>query len=554
MTLHPRDYEQIPAQTQVVAHQVFAKGNLYLRLRDELGVIYTDTQFTGLFCATQGQPAYSPGQLALVTVMQFLENLTDRQAAEAVRSRIDWKYMLGLELTDSGFDYSILSEFRSRLIEGGASSHLLDELLKLCQTKGWLKEGGKQRTDSTHVLAAVRQLNRLELVGETLRHSLEVLATVAPDWLIEQVDESWFERYGARVEQSKLAKSKAAQTALILQIGQDGHNLLERIDEDGSVAWLRSIPVVQQLRHIWIQQYYVEGKTIHWRNHSELPPASQLIQSPYDQEARNRTKRQTNWTGYSVHLSETCNDEGVNLITQVFTTVATTADTTVLPEIHQALADKGLTPQEHYVDMGYFHSEHLVESQQMGIDLVQPVPLENSWATRDPNRFSLACFAIDWDNQKVTCPMNQSSISWIAGVQSDGDPIIRVQFSAKDCQGCPRRADCLSTPKVQARKLHLLPQPQFLALEAARSRQTQSEFQQRYAKRAGVEGSISQAVRAFEFRRTRYIGLAKTHLQQIAIATAVNWTRLSARLQSIPKGQTRISRFASLKPRFLGVI
>jgi transposase len=477
MTLHPRSNEEIPTQTETVARQVFPQGNLYLRLRDELGVIYHDTQFTDLFCAPQGQPAYSPGQLALVTVMQFLENLTDRQAAEAVRSRIDWKYMLGLELSDTGFHYSILSEFRGRLIAGGATTHLLNQLLGLCQTKGWLKKGGKQRTDSTHVLAAVRQLNRLEVVGETLRHSLEILATIVPDWLVTQVDEDWFERYSVRVEQSKLAKSKAQQSALISQIGADGHALLAKIDQDASMVWLREVPAVQHLRQIWIQQYYVLGTTIHWREASDLPPAQQLIQSPYALEARNRTKRQTNWTGYLVHLSETCNEDGVNLITQVTTTPATTGDSQVLSEIHQALSEQDLCPEEHLVDMGYFHSDHLVESRQMGIDLVQPVPLENSWASRASNRFSLPCFAIDWEGQSVTCPMQKQSISWTPAVQSDGDDIIRVRFSLKDCRGCERREDCLSNP-TQARQLHLLPQPQFLALAAARSRQTQPEFQQ----------------------------------------------------------------------------
>jgi transposase len=550
MTLHPRNSEEIPSQTKTVARQVFPQGNLYLRLRDELGVIYHDAQFTALFCTTQGQPAYSPGQLALVTVMQFLENLTDRQAAEAVRSRIDWKYMLGLELSDPGFHYSILSEFRGRLIARGVPTHLLNELLRLCQTQGLLKKGGKQRTDSTHVLAAVRQLNRLEVVGETLRHSLEILSTVAPEWLVEQVDESWFERYSTRVEQSKLAKSKAQQRALILQIGVDGHALLTKIDEDVSMAWLREIPAVQHLRQIWIQQYYVQGMTIQWREASDLPPSQQLIQSPYDVEVRNRTKRQTNWTGYMVHLSETCNEDGVNLITQVTTTAATTGDSQVLSEIHQALTDQDLCPEEHLVDMGYFHSHHLVESAERGIDLVQPVPLENSWATRAANRFTIPCFAIDWEEQSVTCPMQNQSISWIPAIQSDGDEIIRVRFSIKDCRGCCRQSDCCSN-LGQARQLHLLPQPQFLALAAARSRQTQPEFQQRYAQRAGVEGTISQAVRAFELRRTRYIGLAKTHLQQVAIATAINWVRLSALFQSTPKGQTRISRFAALKPRFL---
>ena len=115
--------------------------------------------------------------------MQFRETLPDRQAAEAVRARIDWKYFLGLELTDPGFDFSVLSEFRDRLLGGNAEQLLLDKMLEQCRTQGLIKARGQQRTDSTHVLAAIRVLSRIELVAETLRAALNELATIAPQWL-----------------------------------------------------------------------------------------------------------------------------------------------------------------------------------------------------------------------------------------------------------------------------------------------------------------------------------------------------------------------------------
>lgn len=171
MTLHERNFETIPTQTVTVAWKAFPKGNVYLKLRDELGVVDQDEQFVELFCSSCGQSACSPGQLAMVTVMQFMEGLSDQQAAEAVRSRVDWKYALSLELTDEGFDRSVLSEFRGRLIAGDTVEHLLDELLRQVQSRGWVKVRGRQRTDSSHVLAAVRHLNGWEVVGEALRHS-----------------------------------------------------------------------------------------------------------------------------------------------------------------------------------------------------------------------------------------------------------------------------------------------------------------------------------------------------------------------------------------------
>src|SRR4029079_10399731 len=155
--------------------------------------------FASLYAHT-GQPGFTPWRLALVTLMQFRENLADRQAAEAVRARIDWKYLLGLELTDPGFDFSVLSEFRDRLLAGSAAELLLDKLLERCQALGLLTARGQQRTDSTHVLAAIRVMNRLELVTETLRAALNELATVAPAWLHALAPLAWYARYSKRIE------------------------------------------------------------------------------------------------------------------------------------------------------------------------------------------------------------------------------------------------------------------------------------------------------------------------------------------------------------------
>lgn len=182
MSLHPQDGYQIPEETQRVARAAFPKGTLCLRIADAVGAIYDDMQFADLF-PLRGQPAEAPARLALATVLQFVEGLSDRRAADAVRGRIDWKYALGLELTDPGFDHTVLSEFRTRLVRGQAEQVLLDTLLERVRELGLLKSRGRQRTDSTHVLAAVRMLNRLERVGETLRATLNVLAVVAPEWV-----------------------------------------------------------------------------------------------------------------------------------------------------------------------------------------------------------------------------------------------------------------------------------------------------------------------------------------------------------------------------------
>ena len=271
----------IPEQTSQVARAAFPKGNPYMRMRDALGPIYTNPDFAHLFPAT-GQPAEAPAQLALVTVMQFAEGLSDPQAADAVRGRIDWKYALALDLTDPGFDASVLSEFRKRLIQGSAELLLFETMLTLFRDQGLIKARGKMRTDSTHVLAAIQVLNRLECVGETLRHALNTLATAAPDWLQSWVPAVWFDRYSRRFEEYRLPPAKPARYALAEQIGADGRQLLRALDDPLAPAWLRELGAVQVLRQVWVQQFYAvaDDQPMRWRGADDLPPRCFLSVRP----------------------------------------------------------------------------------------------------------------------------------------------------------------------------------------------------------------------------------------------------------------------------------
>jgi transposase len=182
-----------------------------------------------------------------------------------VRGRIDWKYALGLELTDPGIDASVLSEFRARIVAGGAEALLLEVLLALCKQRGWLKAGGTQRTDSTHVLARVRSLSNLECVGETLRAVLVDLAGADADWLAQQVSSDWLERYGHRVENYRLPKAESQRRALAEQIGADGLSLVRALEQAGTPSELQEVKSVQLLRQVWQQYYELREGQAHWR-------------------------------------------------------------------------------------------------------------------------------------------------------------------------------------------------------------------------------------------------------------------------------------------------
>ena len=546
MTMHPQVCYVIPAETERVARAAFPKGSPIMRIRDELGMLFADTDFTALFPRV-GQLAISPSRLMLVTLFQFLEGLGDRQAADAVRRCIDWKYALALELTDSGFHFSVLQEFRDRLLEADQGRALLDHFLATCRDCGFVKARGGQRTDATHVLAAIRTLNRLECLGETLATTLHQLLWDAPIWARIAIPPAWWDRYGPRFDQFRLPNTLAEREALALAIGADGRLLLSWTQDEAAPEEVRQHPAVLLLRQIWNQQFSAEEEPLRLLTEKELPPAGSLIGSPYDPDARLSTKRNTTWNGYKVHLTETCDAEGPNLITDVQTTPATTADVEVTSRVHAALAKRELLPAEHFVDSAYPDAEILVESQRQGIDLVGPVHRDTSWQAQAKQGFDLTCFAIDWEAKEARCPQGQTSRSWVCTHDQDGNAVVQIQFDRDKCGGCCDRASCTraaSGPRV----LKLRPQAQYEALQAARVRQETEAFKRCYQRRAGIEGTISQGVHGFDLRYARYRGLAKTALQHVFVALALNLARLVAWWDERPKAQTRLSRYtAALK-------
>jgi transposase len=374
MTMWPRSRRAIPAGTAQVARQAFPKGCLAIRIRDTLGELFADAQFTELF-ATRGRPAVSPARLALVSVLQFAEGLSDRQAADAVHARIDWKYALGLELRDTGFDASVLSEFRARLLTDDQTDRLLHQMLERLRSQGLLVQGGRQRSDATCVVAAARELNRLELVAETMRAALEALAAAAPTWLVALAPDEWYERYGQRASDYRLPQAKPARAALAVTVGADGFVLLEAVHATDTPGWLRQVPAVQILRAVWIQQYYRDRHGLRWRGKGEQPPAALAIDSPYDPDARYGIKRGVGWRGYKAHFTETCEPERPHLIVHVATTVATTADVETMPARHADLAHLELLPDEHLVDAAYVSVDGVLDARaDHGVELVGPLP------------------------------------------------------------------------------------------------------------------------------------------------------------------------------------
>jgi len=545
MSLKPADLTSIPEETARVAKAAFPKGNIYLKLRDELGALYQDELFSGLF-PERGCPAMSPGRLAMITIFQFAEGLSDRAAADAVRSRIDWKYALGLELADPGFDATVLVEFRTRLNASDQARLLFESLLQRLREAKLVKARGRQRTDSTRVLASVHDYNRLECVWEAMRWALNSLAQVVPEWLGKQAPIEWYERYERRPEGFRYTDKE--KLGLLEQIGADGDQLLDAIYRADTIG-LRQLPAVESLRRVWIQQFYVEQENVRFRQSGNHPAARDLIYSPYDLDARLGVKRETAWQGYKVHLTETVDPEGPQLITDVQTDLAPATDREALPKVQACLAERELLPDQHLVDAGYVTAGHLADSRRNHqIDLLGPVVEEPSWQAKAGKGFAVSDFEIDWENKRAICPQGKVSGRWQEARAVYGMEIVYIDFLKRDCSVCLSMSDCTKA-KTQRRTITVNARPYHEALQEARARQRTPEFKKQYQARAGIEGTISQAVRVTGLRKARYRGLIKTRLQHYTTAAAINILRLGAWWLGPPREQTRVSPFLALAPQ-----
>ncbi len=427
----------------------------------------------------------------------------------------------------------------------------MDRVLEAAAERGLLKDGRRARTDSTIVLSAARQINGLVRLGETLRATLNSMAVREPEWLAGWVPPEWFDRYAIRFEDTRLPKGKVKQTELIEQIGADGLSLLAALHGPDAPPSLKLLDRVQTLRQMWIQQYFVDDGQVHRRDLKDRPPGAERFVTPYDTDARGSVKRGIFWDGYKVHLTEICEPDSPNLITHVATTDSTVQDVRLVAPIHAHLAERELLPDHHLVDAGYATAREVVTARRdHKVNLVGPILASTSWQTKDGSGFSQADFIIDWENQQATCPNGATSSRWAEDRSQEGTAVVRARFPTAACRPCKAREQCTrsNNKSDMGRRITLRPQAEYEAIQQARAQEDTQEWKKQYAHRAGVEGTISQGVRAFGLRRCRYHGLAKARLQHQLTATAMNLHRLNAWWTDTPRARTRVSHLAALRP------
>ena len=478
-----------------------------------------------------GVGGWAPSRLALVTVLQRAEKLTDRLAAEAVQIRLDWKYLLGLPVDDPGFDHTVLAEFRGKVAEAGLEQVVLDALLDRLAADGLVTAGGRQRTDSTHVIAAVAALNRLELAGESVRAALEALAAAHPDWLAQpDCVPDFARRYGTPLTSWRLAGVQAKRDELAIAYARDGYALLEAACDSSAPAWLRDLPAVDVLRRVLVQNYTRTitsgGKEVIKRREKEpegdgLPPGHIRIASPYDTDARWGVKREELWLGYKLHITETCDDappcdcgpaaDGTgaggrraagrehgkgcahlvfpNLITGVATTDATVTDNQMTGAVHAGLARKNLAPGRHYLDSGYLSAAVAVSAlATWGIALIGPLLANTSAQARAGP--AMPAPTSPWTTARPS-PARRTRPPHPGPRARNGPRRRRGHLLRRRLRPLPGPAQC-TTSDEKRRQLTILPRDLAEAPAATRAAEQTIQFQADYARRASIEGTCTR--------------------------------------------------------------
>lgn len=528
MCLKPSSLAPIPDDTRQLGEILLSPQDPFRLLGEKIADFVCDADFAALY-PNNGQPALSPALMAMVTVFQAKEKLSDRQAVRMLVRRVDWKYALHLPLSYGGFDHSVLCEFRDRLVESEQQALVFDQLLGRLRELGLMRSGGKQRTDSFSVLSAVRQLNRLELVWETLRVALSALEKADLEWLREAVPLSWGDRYGQRGEQFRLVREegeegKRKSRELALQVGRDGLHLLGRLAAEGTPEALRALPEVAVLEQVWEQQYVRRESVLEWPERAVVPGA-EVICTPHDPQVRYSSKRGEGWEGSKVHVTETVDSDLPHLVTDIQTTAATTPDFGQAEVVQQTLAEKGLLPGEHYVDSGYVTGDALAASAEREVELVGPARADSSAQSRLEGGLTADQFQVDEEKRQVRCPAGETSTQYYER-QEEGRVVTHVEFSGATCAACSLRARCVNSQREDAGRTLTL-RPHHELVRARRVEQQTEAFKANFNTRAGVEGTLSEMSRAHGLRQARYRGLAKTYLQHLMIAVATNLKRVA---------------------------
>lgn len=498
---------------------VFFAQTIYPKLEEQRPAL------DALYCSTNGRPADDPVCLLGVLLLQFVERMPDRQAAEAVCYDTRWRLALHLAETGGGFDPSLLSRFRQRLLAWGAERVGFDAILDLLVAQGWVPRRSRQRLDSTHVCGLLSAMSRLGCVRESLRVALEELERHGS---VPEFCSPLWERYvEGRLDPRISMEVLKVKTR---EAGEDARRLLAWSRQEDSTVGERS--GMQLLARVFAENYEIDPTGACCLTRAQPAGAMHNPHEPEAQWSSKSTTRDKSWVGYKAQVAETVQEKPClpdeptpNVITAVVTQKATESDQSGMVQVFNEQVEQGLEPPGIlYVDGAYVHAEALHEAQAQGRELRGPARLSPKVGSSLP----VDQFEVRVEDRKAICPAGQTS-SQCSRIQEDkaGKTIYRMEWNRALCQACPLRDRCLGKRQthrtIEVGKWHTL-------LQARRREMQTDAFKRDMYHRNGIEGTQSELVRAYGLRRARYRGLAKVRLQNYFIGAACNIRRWARRL------------------------
>jgi transposase len=509
----------IPPETAQLVEPLLPADSVYRVVGECIDDFLSDTDFKDWY-AIDGRPGINPVMLSLVTIFQFLEKLPDRAAAHMAVMRLDWKYALRQHLDWTGFHYSDLCNFRRRLLEHGGESLIFERLLAYLRERGVVQAGGRQRTDATHILGAVKQMSDMEVMREAVRLALSALVSTDAKWTMRWIPASFTQNYSRTLPNYRMSKQELA--VFIQQTGEEVRWLLDQLAFQAEVE-LQRLPEVVLLARIWEEQYqYVNDPERTLADRQGNDRVASRIQNPHDPDVMYGTKGHgtVTWAGFKLHVTETI--EKPRFITDVTLTPAPAREVGDLTAIQSQLAERALTPAKHYVDQGYMSGENIAKSRDQGIDLRGGVSPDTQGK---PPGFRLEDFEIDMERHQATCPAGHARRRWVPATGNTDNNVAVYVFFGTQCLSCPFFGPERCTASPTGRKLSLNAFHE--VIQARRLEERTEPFQLEMHARAAIEGTISELVRAHGLRRARYRGVHKVLLQMLFTTTATNLKRLA---------------------------
>ena len=519
----PKEKEESLYSAHIVMKDFLKPSDPMQMFSKELFPIFNDESFEDCY-SDVGRNGRSPSFLAMVTLLQWKESLSDDETVKAVNTRLDWKIALHLEVAAKDiFEASTLCVFRKRLIENDKMCIIFDTLLNQIKKKGFIRDHAKQRIDATHVVKHLNRISTTDLLYRAVKWVVIEIGKADPEYYNKIIPDDIQERYSKDFSSFGLSKEKRGDRQA--EIVEDGFRI-KRIIQDNPAETLKELKQLVIMETIFSENVIIRIKEVGDKEFievEEIVTPKQTIFTPDDPTLKLGKKGKTSWVGEKWHVVETAEKGEVNFIVGMIQQAANENDNKILPKLKEMNDEMGLKPDKTYADTNYISRTAIMEFEERGERLMGYVQKDTS---AKPEGFKLEDFKIDMDTLTAICPKGIKSEKHI----KNGGSNHSIIFPKNECMVCSFFKDCVTGKQ---KKRVLVVGKGYGYFRKRRDEQKTAEFKSEMSVRAQVEGTISESVRFHGLRKIKYKGTEGRQFQYLMTGAAVNFKRYIKKLLSL---------------------